>query len=104
MVRNAPRRPSRTTTPRPRKIAGRDEGAEPTRSPASTDRAAEKSTAAGPGAADPAPPRPPTPPRRPVAKDPAPAQKPGPSGGGIGRTSTLLALLALLVLVLVAQC
>jgi Mce-associated membrane protein len=96
MVKNAPRRPSRTTTPRPRKIAGRDDAAAEPTPPVSLSKQAPPK---------PAPPAPPTPPRRPVAKDPAPADgKDGPASTGAGVTSTLLALLGLLVLMLVVQC
>jgi Mce-associated membrane protein len=86
VTRNAPRRPSRTTTPRPRRIAGRDEGgAEPTL-PA--------------GAIEPTVGRPAT-----VAEPPAepPTPDEGPTRGA-GPTSTLLALLGLLVVVLSVQC
>lgn len=103
MSRNSPRRPSRTTTPRPRKIAGRDEAAEPR--VADTGRGGEgTSDDTLPPGHDPAPPSPPRPPRRPVAQPPAGEGDGKPAGRGSGRTSTLLALVGLVVLVLVAQC
>lgn len=99
MTRPTPRRPSRTTTPKPRKIAGRDE-AEPTGT-----KPAAPSSSAGRAPAEPAPPLgPPRPPRRPVAKDPGPDDGKGLAEGGTSLTSTLLAVVGVLVLVLVAQC
>ncbi len=96
MSKPTPRRPSRTTTPRPRKIAGRDdapaETSPPARTPA-TPAAAEEEPAA-------APPAPPKPPRRPVAKPPDDDNDPS----GTGTTSTLLAVVGVLVLVLTLQC
>ena len=95
MTRPTPRRPSRTTTPRPRKIAGRDEVPVETQAPAEGEGGTE-ATPTKPGPAAPTPPPPPRPPRRPVAKEP--------DDEGNGRTSTLLAVLGVLVLVLVLQC
>lgn len=119
MSRPTPRRPSRTTTPRPRKIAGRVEPAEDDAPrPAGTKAPAEDPA--------PTPPAPPKPPRRPVSRagddggapdqasdkapdkvpdrapDKAPDRAPVEDGGG--RTSTLLALIGLLVLLLLLQC
>lgn len=96
MSRPTPRRPSRTTTSRPRKIAGRDEApAEPTASATPAAPASPKHDAT--------PPAPPKPPRRPVAKGPdEPAD--GSAAAAAGRTSTLLAVLGVLVLALVLQC
>lgn len=92
MSRSTPRRPSRTTTPRPRKIAGREETTE-------TSAAAEAAPAKSSRAAA-EPPKPPKPPRRPVA-DGTDETRPGDASG---RTSTLLAGVGVLVLVLVLQC
>ncbi len=94
MSRSTPRRPSRTSTPRPRKIAGRED--------APSESADETSAAATPveGAA---PPPPPKPPRRPVAERPdEPDDETTPAGAGT--TSTLLAVLGVLVVVLALQC
>jgi Mce-associated membrane protein len=87
MSRPTPRRPSRTTTPRPRKIAGRDE------TPAETSTPARAATT---------PPAPPKPPRRPVARPPDDSTTP--AGPSTGLTSTLLAVVGVLVLMLVLQC
>jgi Mce-associated membrane protein len=96
MSHPTPRRPSRTTTSRPRKIAGRDEA------PAETTTSAAPASPAAPEK-DATPPTPPKPPRRPVAKGPdEPADSSAPAGAG--RTSTLLAVLGVLVLALVLQC
>lgn len=103
MSRSNPRRPSRTTTPKPRKIAGRGSAAD-----AAQDSAPGSAPAAGTVPAQPprpsGPQGPPKGPPRPVAKPPA---DDGAGGGdatrGTGRTSTLLAVLGLLVLLLVLQ-
>lgn len=103
MSRQTPRRPSRTTTPKPRKIAGRDTAAD-----APQDSAPESAPAAGTVPARPPRPSPPQgPPKgppRPVAKPPADDGEGGGDGGrGSGPTSTLLAVLGLVVLLLVLQ-
>lgn len=97
MSRPTPRRPSRTTTPRPRKIAGvRDEGA------TDPSAAAPAATPAAPAtkSLDAKPPAPPKPPRRPVAQQPDDAK----DSTDPGKTSTLLAVVGVLVLALVLQC
>lgn len=95
MSRPTPRRPSRTSTPRPRKIAGRVEPTEEDAARPATTRTAAEDPA-------PTPPAPPKPPRRPVSRSDddgkAPVEDPR------GRVSTLLALIGLLVLLLLLQC
>ncbi|KAA1416376.1 hypothetical protein F0U44_18830 [Nocardioides humilatus] len=102
MSRSTPRRPSRTTTSRPRKIAGRDDTV--------ADAGAE-TTAPDTDATLPSAPKKPEPveltkpiePAKPAP--PAPSAKPVvPPDGPSGRTSTLLAVVGILVLLLVLQC
>ncbi|WP_109692792.1 hypothetical protein [Nocardioides silvaticus] len=101
MSSNTPRRPSRTTTPRPRKIAGREETPaeqEPApKAPAAPTRAKAPAASKPPSSGTP-----PTPPKRPVAQPPA--DDGDGSDRAAGRTSTLLAVLGLVVVVLIAQC
>lgn len=109
MSRPAPRRPSRITTPKPRKIAGRDVApADQTATPDQTTAASPTPAAKPPAAKSPA--QPPTPPKTP---------KPAPPGGGAGgpddpsgqpraiaspfATRMLLGVVAVLALVLVLQ-
>lgn len=93
MSRPAPRRQSRTNTPRPRKIAGRDAGSlEP-------DAAAE-SAPVGPAA----PAGPPKPPKPPVARTPEPQDGDGPSLLDSETASrVLLVLVGVFVVLLVLQ-
>jgi Mce-associated membrane protein len=104
MSRPTPRRPSRTTTPKPRRIAGRDDAAPEPTTPAAAAEQAPAAPAAPSAPASPAAPPPKVPPKRPVAKDPDPDDAKASAASGTGRTSTLLALLGILVLVLVLQC
>lgn len=99
MSRPAPRRPSRTTTPKPRKIAGRDPGATDASPDAPASAPAPASPAAPAARTTPAP-RPPrsTPPPQPPADA---ADEPAPGRGSA--TAVLLGVLALCVLLLVLQ-
>lgn len=113
MSRPAPRRPSRTTTPKPRKIAGR--AGSPAETPDGSDRsdgpADDSSTVLPPSPRKPsgssAPPSPP--PKRPVARQPEPydaggggkAQSPALASGAV--TRMLLILVGVLVVLLVLQ-
>lgn len=104
MSRPAPRRPSRTTTPKPRKIAGRDLGATDDDA-AATAPTAPKGAAAGGSDQDAgttAAATPPQPPRKPpTAIGP---DDPGPSRlAREGTTRALLVLVGLCVLLLVLQ-
>lgn len=108
MSRPAPRRPSRTTTPKPRKIAGRD--------PATADAppAAAPSAAAPAGAAATTPPAPevaPAPPTKPTPRPPRAMPPPTtttpvadePASARSGATFALLVVLGICVLLLVLQ-
>jgi len=96
MSRPAPRRQSRTNTPRPRKIAGRDAG------PLEPDVGVESAPVepAAPGG----PPKPPRTPKPPVARTPEPESGDGPSLLDSETTSrVLLALVGGFVVLLVLQ-
>ncbi|WP_183093356.1 hypothetical protein [Nocardioides stalactiti] len=105
MSRQIPRRPSRTSTPRPRKIAGRDETAVDATVPA--DAPAADAPAGAPG--KPAAPAPPAARKpslaKPAATSPAATEPAADSDqGSTGRTSTLLAVVGVLVVLLALQC
>lgn len=92
MTRNAPRRPSRTNTPKPRKLAGRDT--------TSADPGSADTTAASP------PTKPPKPPVPPVAKQPPPAGDAEPKDSALASskaTRMLLVLVAVFVVLLMLQ-
>jgi len=96
MSRPAPRRQSRTNTPRPRKIAGRDAG------PLEPDAAVESAPVEP--AAPVVPPKPPKSPKPPVAKKPEPEDSDGSSLlDSDAMSRVLLVLVGVFVVLLVLQ-
>lgn len=99
MTRPAPRRPSRITTPKPRKIAGRDTAPAEQVTEAPVDAPEDAGTPAGP-------PEPPRPPKRAKPEDPdggIPGRR-GPSAlGSHVTTVVLLVFVGFFVLLLVLQ-
>jgi Mce-associated membrane protein len=106
MTRPAPRRPSRTTTPKPRKIAGRDPGsaADPATPPPESAPAARPSLSLDkpPSGGAAKPPRPPRPTKPDAPEDGGSSHTPSALSSPVV-TSMLLVLVGFFVLLLVLQ-
>jgi len=101
MSRNAPRRPSRITTPKPRKIAGRDTTAEEQAGSADATRPAQPARPSRATGSEP----PPKPPKPPMAKEP-PSDDDEPEASALDNVRTtrvLLVLVAVVVVLLLLQ-